>query len=360
MKITGLLSNMLKEMMKEDASDIHLKAGSPPCFRVQGRLVLSNSSSLSASDVEEIARLIMGEERFSKLKDVRDFDFAHSLSDLGRFRINISLQRESVAIAIRKVFAGEHLNIDELGLPPVIKKLVSEPRGLVLVTGTAGSGKTTTLAAMINHINKTRRAHIVTIEDPIEVLHEDNLSFINQREIGMDTESYQEALKRVVRQDPDVILIGEMRDIETVRAAISAAEIGHLVFSTLHTIDATETINRIIDFFPPYQQNQIRIMLASTLKGIVSLRLLPKVGGGRVPAVEAMVNTATTRDYILKEAETSKIKEAIAGGDYYGMMTFEQSLEKLYQDGKITLEDALNTAANSHDFKLMLQQKGLV
>ncbi len=360
MKVTDLLSNLLNDVVEKDASDLHLKEGSPPCFRVQGNLVLADGAALSASDVEEMVHLIMGEERFSKLKEVKDFDFAYSLSDIGRFRVNISLQRGNIAIAIRKVVAGKSLNVDDLGLPPVTRKLADEPRGLVLVTGTAGSGKTTTLAAMINHINETRRAHIVTVEDPIEVLHEDNLSFINQREIGIDTESYQEALKRVVRQDPDVILIGEMRDIETVRAAISAAEIGHLVLSTLHTIDATETINRIIDFFPPYQQNQIRIMLAATLKGIISLRLLPKVGGGRVLSVEAMVNTATIREYILKEAETSKIKEAITDGDYYGMITFEQSLEKLYQDGKITLEDALNTAANPHDFKLTLQQKGLV
>ncbi|HDP70403.1 MAG TPA: PilT/PilU family type 4a pilus ATPase [Actinobacteria bacterium] len=354
------ITDLLKEMAKKDASDLHLKMGSPPCFRIQGGLVQHDGSSLSASDAEKMALKLMGEERFSKLKEIKEADFAFSLVDIGRFRVNVSFQKGSIAIAIRRVVAGECLDIEKLGLPPVLKKLAGEPRGLVLVTGTAGSGKTTTLAAMINHINKTRKTHIVTIEDPIEVLHEDNMSFINQREVGIDTESYQEALKRVVRQDPNVILIGEMRDHETVRVALSAAEIGHLVLSTLHTIDATETINRIIDFFPPYQQKQIRTMLGATLKGIVSLRLLPKVGGDRVPATEVMVATSTTREYVLNEAETSKIKQAIADGDYYGMMTFEQSLEKLYQDGKITLENALSTAENPHDFKLSLQQKGLV
>jgi len=354
------IAKLLKIMDEKNASDLHLKAGSPPCFRVHGSLILDSSPSLSASDVEKMTKTLLNEEKFSEFRKAKEFDFAYSLSGIGRFRVNMSFQKGLIAMAIRRVVSGEHLDVEKLGLPPVIKKLADEPRGLVLVTGTAGSGKTTTLAAMINHINKVRRAHIVTIEDPIEVLHKDNLSFITQREIGIDTESYQEALKRVVRQDPNVILIGEMRDLETVRVAISAAEIGHLVLSTLHTIDATETINRIIDFFPPYQQKQIRTMLAATLKGIVSLRLLPKVGGGRVPAVEAMVTTSTTKEYILNEAETSKIKEAIADGDYYGMMTFEQSLEKLYQEGKISLEDALNTAANPHDFKLMLRQKGLV
>jgi twitching motility protein PilT len=227
------------------------------------------------------------------------------------------------------------------------------------VTGTAGSGKTTTLAAMIDHINDTRDGHIVTIEDPIEVLHQDKKCIVNQREIGIDTESYADALRHVVRQDPDVILIGEMRDHETVSAALTAAEIGNLVFSTLHTIDATETINRIIDFFPPYQQKQIRLMLASTLKGIISMRLIPSINGGLVPAVEVLVMTGTIREYILDAEQTYKIRDAMDEGDYYGMQTFDQSLLTLYQDGKITIDDAMSMAANAHDFKIKLRQLGI-
>jgi twitching motility protein PilT len=229
----------------------------------------------------------------------------------------------------------------------------------VLVTGTAGSGKTTTLAAMIDHINHTREGHIVTIEDPIEVLHQDVKCIVNQREIGIDTESYADALRHVVRQDPDVILIGEMRDHETVAAALTAAEIGNLVLSTLHTIDATETINRIIDFFPPYQQKQIRLMLSATLKGIISLRLIPSINGGLVPAVEVMVMTGTIREYINDPEKTYMIRDAMEEGEYYGMQTFDQSLLRLYQDARITLDDAVAMAANAHDFKIKVRQLGI-
>jgi twitching motility protein PilT len=229
----------------------------------------------------------------------------------------------------------------------------------VLVTGTAGSGKTTTLAAMIDHINHSRDGHIVTIEDPIEVLHQDDRCIINQREIGIDTDSYAEALRHVVRQDPDIILIGEMRDHETVSAALTAAEIGNLVLSTLHTIDATETINRIIDFFPPYQQKQIRLMLASTLRGIVSMRLIPSINGGLVPAVEVLVVTGTIREYIIDPAQTFKIKDAMEEGEYYGMQTFDQSLLHLYQRAAITMDDAMAMANNSHDFKIKVRQLGV-
>ena len=238
-------------------------------------------------------------------------------------------------------------------------RLADEPRGLVLVTGTAGSGKTTTLASMIDHINSTREGHIVTIEDPIEVMHEDKRCIVNQREIGIDTESYAEALRHVVRQDPDVILIGEMRDYDTVSAALTAAEIGNLVFSTLHTIDATETINRIIDFFPPHQQQQVRLMIGATLKGIVSLRLIPSIQGGLVPAVEVLVMTGTVREYIIDPDKTYLIRDAMEEGMYYGMQTFDQSLLRLYQDGKITLDDAISMAHNAHDFKIKVRQLGL-
>jgi len=258
-------------------------------------------------------------------------------------------------MTLRRV-TTDRASIEDLGLPPVIRRLSDEPRGLVLVTGTAGSGKTTTLAAMIDHINCTREGHIVTIEDPIEVLHQDKKCIVNQREIGIDTDSYADALRHVVRQDPDVILIGEMRDHETVAAALTAAEIGNLVFSTLHTIDASETINRVIDFFPPYQQKQVRLMLASTLKGVVSMRLIPSINGGLVPAVEVLVTTGTIREYITDPEKTYLIRDAMEEGEYYGMQTFDQSLLRLYQDQRVTLDDAIAMAHNAHDFKIKVRQ----
>jgi len=261
-------------------------------------------------------------------------------------------------MTLRRV-TTERAGIESLGLPPVVRRLAEEPRGLVLVTGTAGSGKTTTLAAMIDHINHTREGHIVTIEDPIEVLHQDAKCIINQREIGIDTESYADALRHVVRQDPDVVLIGEMRDHETVAAALTAAEIGNLVLSTLHTIDATETINRIIDFFPPYQQKQTRLMLASTLKGIISMRLIPSINGGLVPAVEVMVMTGTIREYIMDSEKTYLIRDAMEEGEYYGMQTFDQSLLSLYSQNRITMDDAVAMAGNAHDFKIKVRALGV-
>ncbi len=353
------LTELLITMVQKGASDLHIKVGSPPYFRIHGELISTDFPPLTEEEVKRLLLPLMSEkfkERFEKKGEV---DFAYSLSGVGRFRVNFYLQRGSIAASLRHVptkrpdFAG-------LNLPPVVKNLAEEPRGLVLVTGTAGSGKTTTLAAMIDHINRTRRCHIVTIEDPIEILFKDEMSIISQRELGIDTETYADALRHVVRQDPDVILIGEMRDHETVRAALSAAEMGNLVLSTLHTIDVTETVNRIIDFFPPHQQRQIRIMLAASLKGVISLRLLPKIGGGRVPAVEAMVVTATIREFILKPEETYKIKDAIEQGEYYGMQTFEQSLVRLIQEQKITLEDAQMMAANPQDFLLRLKQIGII
>jgi twitching motility protein PilT len=277
---------------------------------------------------------------------------------VGRFRVNVFRQRGSVGMALRRVNT-ERSTIEALGLPQVVLSLADEPRGLVLVTGTAGSGKTTTLAAMVDHINRTREGHIITVEDPIEVLHKDIKCIVNQREIGIDTDGYADALRHVVRQDPDVILIGEMRDHETVSAALTAAEIGNLVFSTLHTVDATETINRIIDFFPPHQQKQVRIMLASTLRGIISMRLLPAINGGLVPAVEVLVATGTIKEYILDEDKTYLIRDAISEGEYYGMQTFDQSLITHYQAGRITLDDALMMAANAHDFKIKLRTMGI-
>lgn len=353
-----MLEELLAKMRALDASDLHLKVGNAPFFRIYGKLEPAGESPMTSEQMEAAVEFLLDVEQRSQLSSRKEVDTAVELPNLGRFRVNIFKEKGDFAVSIRRVYS-QVPSIEELNLPEVVKKLADEPRGLVLVTGTAGSGKTTTIAAMIEYINQTRRANIITIEDPIEVIFKDKMSLIHQRELGIDTDSYADALRHVVRQDPDVIFIGEMRDTETVAAAISAAETGHLVFSTLHTIDATETVNRIIDFFPPHQQRQARISFATTLRGIISQRLLPKIGVGLVPAVEVLVNTATTKDYILKPDETYKIKEAIEEGAYYGMQTFEQSLARLYQEGKVTMEDAAQMAANPQDFMIRLKQMGL-
>jgi len=350
-------SELLQEMVRINASDLHMKVGRPPCFRKDGALRVSNHASLTGNDTLSLAKQIMPDRLRADFDVHSEIDFAFNFKDVGRFRVNIYRQRGFVGMSLRLV-KTEITNISALNLPNVIEKLSEESRGLVLVTGTTGSGKSTTLAGMIDHINHSRGEHIVTIEDPIEFVHIDDKCLIDQREIGIDTASYEEALRNVVRQDPDIVLIGEMRDLATVRAALTAAELGSLVFSTLHTVDAAETINRIIDFFPPYQQEQIRLMLASTLKGIVSQRLLPKLGGGLVPAVEVLTATANIRELIL-ENKISHIKEAIEQGSYYGMQSFEQSLVELYQNKHVALDDAVAMAHNAHDFKLKLRQLGI-
>jgi twitching motility protein PilT len=353
------IDGLLKIMTDRGSSDLHLKVGSPPAIRLNGKLlVLHDVQTLTTDVTSRLALGMMNDLQKQTFENHPEVDFAYSLTGVGRFRVNVFHQRGSVAMTLRRV-TTERASIEDLRLPPVVRQLADEPRGLVLVTGTAGSGKTTTLAAMIDHINDTRDGHIVTIEDPIEVLHQDKKCIVNQREIGIDTESYADALRHVVRQDPDIILIGEMRDHETVSAALTAAEIGNLVLSTLHTIDATETINRIIDFFPPYQQKQTRLMLASTLKGIISMRLIPSINGGLVPAVEVLVMTGTVREYILDPEQTYKIRDAMDEGEYYGMQTFDQSLLRLYQDGKITMDDATSMAANAHDFKIKVRSLGI-
>ncbi|HEY3316941.1 MAG TPA: PilT/PilU family type 4a pilus ATPase [Coriobacteriia bacterium] len=353
------IDGLLKYMADQGSSDLHLKAGSPPAIRLNGRLiVIRDLQKLTAEQTSALAFGMMDERQRASFENRQESDFAYSLPGVGRFRVNVFHQRGSIGMTLRRV-TTDRASIEDLGLPPVVRTLAEESRGLVLVTGTAGSGKTTTLAAMIDHINHTREGHIVTVEDPIEVLHQDDLCIINQREIGIDTESYADALRHVVRQDPDVILIGEMRDHETVSAALTAAEIGNLVFSTLHTIDATETINRIIDFFPPYQQKQIRLMLASTLRGIISMRLIPSINGGLVPAVEVLVSTGTIKEYVIDPAQTFKIRDAMEEGEYYGMQTFDQSLLRLYQAGRITMDDATSMAANAHDFKIRVRQLGV-
>ncbi|MBI5232110.1 MAG: PilT/PilU family type 4a pilus ATPase [Coriobacteriales bacterium] len=353
------IDGLLAYMAKVGSSDLHIKAGSPPAIRLNGRLMsIEGTQPLTSDQTRALAVGMMDERQRRSFENHREIDFAYSLGDVGRFRINVYFQRGSVGLTLRRV-AQDRASIEDLGLPGVIQKLAEEPRGLVLVTGTAGSGKTTTLAAMIDHINDTREGHIVTIEDPIEVLHTDKRCMVTQREIGIDTDSYADALRHVVRQDPDVILIGEMRDNETVGAALTAAEIGNLVLSTLHTIDATETISRVIDFFPPYQQKQVRLMLASTLRGIVCLRLIPSINGGLVPAVEVLVTTGTIREYITDPDKTPLIRDAMEDGGYYGMQTFDQSLLDLYTNQRITMDDAVSMAHNAHDFKIKVRQLGV-
>ncbi len=353
------IDGLLKMMADNGSSDLHLKVGSPPAVRLNGRLIVMRELPMLTPEItQRLAMSMMDDRQCTTFENHRELDFAYSLPGVGRFRVNVFRQRGSIGMTLRRV-TTERAGIESLGLPSVVRRLAEEPRGLVLVTGTAGSGKTTTLAAMIDHINHTREGHIVTIEDPIEVLHQDAKCIINQREIGIDTESYADALRHVVRQDPDVVLIGEMRDHETVSAALTAAEIGNLVLSTLHTIDATETINRIIDFFPPYQQKQTRLMLASTLKGIISMRLIPSINGGLVPAVEVMVMTGTIRECVTDSEKTYMIRDAMEEGEYYGMQTFDQSLLRLYSDGLITLDDATAMAGNAHDFKIKVRHLGV-
>lgn len=351
---------LLRYMVENQASDLHIKAGGPPYFRIDGKLVKPDFPRMSPTDTVEAAYALMNEKQAKKFAEHNEVDFAYSISGLGRFRANIFKQRGTVGIAIRRVLTTAIPTFEELGLPPVLKRLARERRGLILVTGPAGAGKTTTLAAIVDYINSNERLNIITIEDPIEVLHVDKKSIIHQREIGTDTESYADALKYITRQDPDVILIGEMRDPETVTAAMNVAMTGHLVLSSFHTIDTTETVNRIIDFFPPQQQKQIRLTLASILKGVISQRLLPlKDHSGRVPAVEVLVMTGRMAEALINEEPTTVLREIIAEGEFYGMQTFDQSLVDLYRYGLIDFKVALSAATNPHDFSLAVKQLGL-
>ena len=356
-----LLDRLLRAMEGIDASDLHVKVGSPPRVRINGALsTFPGEERLNESDTEEMAAAIMRPVVAEQFATRNEADFAYAIPGVGRFRANVFRQRGSVAMVFRRVSTSA-ATFEQLGLPESVSRLASESRGLVLVTGPTGSGKTTTLAAMIDHINRNREVHIVTIEDPIEVLHRDEMAEVNQREIGFDTQDFASAMRAAMRQDPDVILVGEMRDSETVEAALRAAETGHLVFSTLHTIDATETINRIVDFFPPYQQNQVRVALAAALKGTICQRLVPKTnGGGRVAALEVMVVNGRLQQCIIDPMKTSDIHEIVADGEYYGMQTFDQALARLYAKGDIDLRDAMMTASNPHDLKVMLQREGLV
>ncbi len=345
----------LAELLQRKGSDLHVKVGTPPKFREAGALVPLDRTPLTHFETEAIGNAIVPSDRMERLRTTGEVDFAYSLAGVGRFRANVFRQRGSVSAVLRKLrFGGP--SFEDMGLPDVIRRLAEEARGLVLVTGPTGSGKTTTLAAMIEHVNHTRQCHIVTIEDPIEVLFRDDVASINQREVGNDTESFLAALRAALRQDPDVILIGEMRDPETVRTALQAAETGHLVLSTLHTLNATETVNRIVDFFPPTQQGQIRLTLAGALRGIVCQRLVPAPDGGLIPTHEILVNNGRIAERIADGDKTAEIHEVIAEGEYYGMCTFDQSLLALVRAGTVTADAALAASSNPHDFTLQLQQ----
>lgn len=350
----------MQVLVEEGGSDIHLKAGGPAYVRVDGDLKpVMTLPPLSPGDTDRLARQMMDERLLHAFDERNEVDFAYSIAGVGRFRVNVFRQRGSVGAVARRVLPGTQ-SFDALGLPAAVRKLAEEHRGLVLVTGPTGSGKTTTTAAMISHINATRRCHIVTLEDPIEVLHRDDRAIIDQREVGVDTSNFAAGLKAVSRQDPDVIFIGEMRDLETVEAALQAAETGHLVISTLHTTDARETINRVVDMYPRESQYQARISLANSLKGIVCQRLAPRATGhGRVAVVEVMVMTTRTFEFMVDPAQLPMIPEAIAEGGYYGMQTFDQHLLELYRNGDVALRDALATATNPHDFRVAVRGAGL-
>ena len=354
------IDECLRYVVEREGSDLHLKVDAPPMARVHGGLQpIEGQEPLRAEDTEAALRKLVNDDRSrEEFASDGEADFSYELKGVSRFRVNAFRQRGSVSIVCRAI-PFQVRTIEDLGLPPVIRTLADEQRGIILLTGTTGSGKSTTLAAMIDHINSTYSHHVITLEDPIEYLHRDKKSIINQREVGSDTLSFARAMKRVLRQDPDVILVGEMRDEETVRTALSAAETGHLVLSTLHTLDATETINRIIDFFPPHLQQQARVMLSATLKGAVSQRLVPTIDGqGRVAASEILVVTGRVQDLILNPTETGKISQVIAEGEYYGMQTFDQSLLGHVQSGRVSEETAMEYASSPHDFKLMLASSG--
>ncbi|MFU8839545.1 MAG: type IV pilus twitching motility protein PilT [Nitriliruptoraceae bacterium] len=354
------VDDYLQILVEEGGSDMHLKAGGPAFVRVDGDLKpVMTLPPLSPGDTDRLARQMMDERTLQAIDDRDEVDFAYTIPGVGRFRVNVFRQRGSMGAVARRVLPGTQ-SFEALGLPASVRKLAEEQRGLVLVTGPTGSGKTTTTAAMISHINATRRCHIVTLEDPIEVLHRDDRAIIDQREVGVDTADFATGLKAVSRQDPDVIFIGEMRDLETVEAALQAAETGHLVISTLHTTDARETINRVVDMYPRESQHQARISLANSLKGIVCQRLAPRATGhGRIAVVEVLVMTTRTYEFLVDPSQLPMIVDAIAEGGYYGMQTFDQHLLELFRHGDVSLRDALATATNPHDFRVSLRGAGL-
>ena len=348
-------------VIEKEASDLHLKVPAPPIIRQYGQLVpIEGSEPLRPEDTEAtLFHMLTDEAKLEAFRNEREVDFSYSVPGVARFRVNAFVQRGAVSLVCRAI-PFEIKTAEELLLPPVIDEIADEERGLILLTGTTGSGKSTTLAAMIDHINLNYAKHIVTIEDPVEFLHRDKNSIINQREVGEDTASFARALRRVLRQDPDVILVGEMRDEETVRTALSAAETGHLVLSTIHTVDAAESVNRIIDFFPQSEQRQARAMLAGTLKAVISQRLVPTPdGNGRVATCEILRMTGRVRDMIMNPDDTGKLPEVIIEGAYYGMQSFDQALLYHVQQNRVSMEDALKAATHPHDFKLLVSSDGL-
>ena len=349
------ITELLRHAVETGASDLHLKAGNVPFVRVDGELGPTEFEALTAADTEAASLALMPEHKRRAFEETSEADFGYTLGGVGRFRVNVFRQRSMVGLAIRRV-RSEVPTVAELMLPPVIAELSGSNRGLVLVTGPTGTGKTTTIASMVGHINRTRRAHIVTIEDPIEVVHHDDRSIIQQREVGLDTDSYAAALRHVVRQDPDVIFVGEIRDPESALSAIQAAETGHLVISTMHTIDSTETINRLLDLFPAQQQREVRTSFAGALRGIVSQRLVKRTDGkGRVPVVEVLVATGRVYDRIIDPDATIELHDIIAEGGFYGMQTFDHALVGLVEGGLVTEEDARLISTSPHDFVLALR-----
>jgi twitching motility protein PilT len=354
------LDHALRYLIASEGSDLHLKIPSPPLVRLHGELQpIPDAEPLAPQDtMDAVQEMLHDANKLAEFEAENEVDFSYSLEGLARFRVNAFYQRGTVSVVMRAIPVNIK-SVDELNLPSTISRLAEEERGIVLLTGTTGSGKSTTLAAMIDHMNRTMHKHIVTIEDPIEFLHRDRNSILNQREVGQDTASFKRALRRVLRQDPDVILVGEMRDEETVHTALSAAETGHLVLSTLHTVDASETVNRIIDFFPPHQQQQARAMIASTLKGIVSQRLVKTSDGhGRIACCEILIMTGRVHDMILDPKLTGQLPEVVAEGGYYGMQTFDQHLLRHLHARRITYEEAMRAATSPHDFKLMVVAAG--
>ena len=350
------IKKILKEMITRGASDLHLKVASPPVFRINGTLVYADYEPPSVQDMTAVAQQILTPSQREVFENTREIDFAFGVPGVARFRANFYVQRGSVAMVFRHV-PVEIKSVDDLGLPPVVKEIALKPRGLILITGTVGSGKSTTLASIVDIINKETARHVITIEDPIEFLHRDQKSIISQREIGCDTGSYSEALKHILRQDPDVILIGEIRDADSMKIALTAADTGHLVLSTMHTIDATQTISRIISFFPPHQHQEIRFLLAASMQAVVSQRLVADADGlQRYPACEILINTSTIQEYIREPEKTVMIRQAIQDGFVqYQMQSFDQALMQLYKESKVTLETAMQASTNPHEFALRVK-----
>jgi twitching motility protein PilT len=356
---TPSIDDLLAMAVARGASDLHLKGGVPPMVRIEGVIHPLSDRPLDDAAVEAHLGAMLPDRLGVEFKERHEADFAYATGDGRRYRVNAYRQRGRVTIAAR-ILSAPSSDFEALGLPPVVRSIITELRGLVLVTGPTGSGKSTTLAAMIDAINSTRRVNIITVEDPIEFVHEDKVGMVSQREIGVDTDGFAEAMRRVLRQDPDVILIGEMRDADTIDAALKAAETGHLVLSTLHTLDSGETINRILDFFPPEHQRQIRLLLAGSLRAILSQRLVPTVSGGRVPAVEVLINTDRIAERIADADTTHEIPEIIESGSYYGMETFDQSLLRMVAAGTVSMEEAMRHATKASDLKIKGQQLGIV